>query len=72
LQHEPRKPAGEGREDSTIDTPEEVKTFEENLTMINVIQQNPLIITGQRVKVGGQKGKGEQHEPDKPKPERWL
>jgi hypothetical protein len=72
LRHEPQKPGREGREESTIDTPGEVNTAEENLTVINVIQQNPVIISGQRVKVGSHKDKGEQHEPDKPKLERWL
>ena len=72
MQHEPRKPGREGREKSTIHTPREVNTSEENLTVINVIQQNPVIITGRRVKVDGHKEKGEQHEPYKPKPERWL
>jgi hypothetical protein len=65
LQDEPRKSGEEARKDPTSGTPEEGNTLGDHLSLINVIQQNAVIITGREVK-GGQPG------PDKSNSERWL
>jgi hypothetical protein len=65
LQHEPRKPGEDAREDPISGTPEDVNTPENHLNLINVVQQNAVIITCQGVKGG-------RPEPDKSDSERWL
>jgi len=65
LQDETRK-SGEGaRKDPIKGTPEEADTLTKHLHFINVIQQNPVIITGREVKRG-------QLKPDKLNSDRWL
>lgn len=44
MQHEPQNPGEDPREDPTNETPEEATTIEENLSLINVINNNPMII----------------------------
>jgi len=65
LQDETRK-SGEGaRKDPIKGTPEKADTLAKHLTFINIIRQNPIIITGREVKRG-------QPKPDKWTSERWL
>jgi hypothetical protein len=47
LQDERRNPDAEAREDPTNETPEEGNTFEENLSLVNVINNN-LVVIGTR------------------------
>ena len=65
MHDEPRKSGREAREDPTSGAPEEGKTLEDHLNLMNVIQQNAVIITGREVK-------SDQAGPDKSSSERWL
>ena len=65
MQDETRKPGEDARKDPVKGTLEEADTLTKHLNLSNVIQQNAVIITGQKVERG-------QPKPEKSNSERWL
>jgi len=65
LQNDAGNADADAQEGPANETPKEGNTFRENLSMINVIQQNAVIVTGREMK-------GDHRRPDKSNSERWL
>jgi len=65
LRHEAQNPGEDARGDPSNGKPEEGNALEDRPYLINIVQQNAVIVTGQKVKGGRRK-------PDKSNSGRWL